>query len=152
MLLHFTIFPNLYLLSLYVVGFGYCFVQMLTLAEMNQHSQGICHNTQPVNRSFASAQPGKPAKVNSCYPVKSKVFLINVTAITDLQKCSLKNKSGCWDRDSYSFLAESHVIRQRARNTYFFYGTRQPGEGVCFSGCKFTALYLRNVKMVGFGD
>lgn len=33
-----------------------------------------------------SIQLGKPIKVDSCYLIKSKVFLINVTAITDLPK------------------------------------------------------------------
>lgn len=39
-----------------------------------------------------SVQLGRSTKVNSCYLIKSKVFLINAATITDLQKCTLEKK------------------------------------------------------------
>lgn len=85
-------FFNMHLLFLHAVGFGHCFVQMLTLVEVNQHGQGIFHNTQPVNQTFGLNSAQEADQVNSSYLIKSKVFLISATIITDLQKCSLKKE------------------------------------------------------------
>lgn len=83
------LFFNMHLLSLHVMRYRHCFVQMLTLVAVNRHGQEICHNTQPANQAsgLSSAWEGQRLLSN-----KVKFFLINAATITDLQKCTLEKK------------------------------------------------------------
>lgn len=146
------LFFNMHLLSLHVMRYRHCFVQMLTLVAVNRRGQEICHNTQPANQAsgLSSAWEGQRLLSN-----KVKFFLINAATITDLQKCTLEKKKKrvdariervilpWWNCIQSDNLPEIHIP---------FSALQQPGKGVCFSGCEFIKLYFRNVKMVDFGD